>query len=91
MLSRVRVKITGYVQGVGFRFFAIDEAKALKIKGYTRNASDGGVEVVAEGEKSSIDQMVNSLKSGPSSAAVSKVKISYEDYRGEFNDFRIRY
>lgn len=90
-LSRVRVKISGYVQGVGFRFFAVDEARALNLRGYTRNISDGGVEVIAEGEKDSLDQLVDSLKKGTGPATISDVKASYENYLGEFTDFRIKY
>ncbi|MFC1767205.1 acylphosphatase [Candidatus Margulisiibacteriota bacterium] len=87
--SRVRVNITGYVQGVGYRFFVIDAAKALDLCGYARNTADGGVEVVAEGEKNSLEQLVNSLKTGPASATISDVAVSYENYLGEFKDFRI--
>ena len=91
MLSRVKAEVTGDVQGVGYRFFVIDIAKALGLKGYTRNTPDGGVEVVAEGDKNLLDQLIKELKVGPVSATVSNVKASIENYLGEFNDFTIRF
>ena len=64
------MKISGDVQGVGYRFFAVDEARALNVFGYTRNTPDGGVEVVGEGEKNSLEQLVNSLKAGPACSPI---------------------
>jgi acylphosphatase len=49
--ARLRAVVHGYVQGVGFRFFARREALMLGLRGYTRNLPDGSVEVVAEGQR----------------------------------------
>lgn len=90
-LSRIRLKVSGYVQGVGFRFFVVDEARALGLKGYVRNEGDGGVEVVAEGDAGRLDELAGSIKMGPSAATITDVKIMKENYLAEFGGFDIRY
>ena len=89
-LSRIRLNISGYVQGVGFRFFVIDKARAIGLKGMVRNINNGSVEVVAEGEKSLLDQFSDILRNGPSAATVSNVNVAYENFLGEFTDFTIK-
>ena len=55
---RQRLHISGRVQGVGFRFFARDQARRIGIKGYVRNLADGGVEIVVEADPSILDQFI---------------------------------
>ncbi len=83
--------VSGLVQGVFFRSETRRVAKNLNVKGWARNLSDGRVEVLAEGEKENIDKLIEFLKVGPSAATVNKVDIKTENFRGEFNDFEIRY
>ena len=45
--ARVKVTVKGFVQGVGYRFFAVRQANNLGVKGYVKNLIDGGVEAVA--------------------------------------------
>ena len=90
-LSRIRVKVSGYVQGVGFRLFVVDEARALGLKGYVRNDGDGGVEVVAEGDAGMLNELASSIRQGPSAATITDVKVVKENYLGEFSVFDIRY
>jgi len=59
---KVEVRITGRVQGVGYRFFAIEEATARRLLGYARNLSNGDVEVVAEGERGALEDFLEALK-----------------------------
>ncbi len=62
MESCVRVKVTGYVQGVGFRAFVRRHAIRLGLRGYARNMPDGSVEVVAQGDDYSIGQLIDTLR-----------------------------
>jgi len=89
--ARAQILVLGYVQGVGYRFFVEDEATALGLDGYVRNTYDGGVEVVAEGPKSKIEQLISLLKVGPATAEVEEVKVTWQEYRGDAKGFRIRY
>ncbi len=71
------ITVSGHVQGVGFRFFAVDVAEELGITGWVKNLSDGRVEVRAHGPRQSVDVMIKRLRQGPSSASVSDVDVAW--------------
>ena len=58
MMRSIRLLISGRVQGVYFRMFAQKKAKQLGIKGYAKNLADGRVEIIAEADNSSIEQLI---------------------------------
>lgn len=89
MKSRAHVVVSGRVQGVFFRDHTQRWASSLGLTGWVQNVWDGRVEAVAEGEKESIDEFISRLKKGPPMARVESVDISWEEYRGEFQDFQI--
>jgi acylphosphatase len=64
-------------------------ARQLGVTGWTRNLSDGSVEVVAEGDKEAIDKLIQFCRVGPSGARVRNVSVEWEDFKGEFRGFRI--
>ena len=86
----VRITVSGFVQGVGFRWFVLRQAQSLGLKGYARNLNSGQVEVVASGDKGLIDELVKSLRVGPSYASVSGVQLEEINTDEKFNDFGIR-
>jgi len=86
---RVRAVISGRVQGVAFRFETQRAAERIGVHGWVRNRLDGTVEVRFEGERSRVEQMVDWCRRGPVLARVTAVDVTWEDYRGEFTDFRI--
>jgi acylphosphatase len=65
-----RYVIGGRVQGVGFRYFALDAAAREGITGWVRNLANGGVEIVAEGEAEAIARFEHAVRHGPSHARV---------------------
>ncbi|HSH46043.1 MAG TPA: acylphosphatase [Longimicrobiales bacterium] len=67
-------RITGRVQGVGFRWFTRNAATDLGIGGSVRNAGDGSVEVVARGPTDQLDKLEETLRAGPSAARVEAVQ-----------------
>ncbi|MQY54568.1 MAG: acylphosphatase [Methanosarcinales archaeon] len=89
--ARAHVVVKGRVQGVYFRYATRDEANMRGIKGWVRNMSDGRVEAVFEGVKEKVDEMIEFCHYGPPAAKVSSVKVTREDYTGEFKEFSIRY
>jgi acylphosphatase len=91
MKARAHVLISGRVQGVFFRSQAQEEAESRGVKGWIRNVSDGTVEAVFEGEKEAVDALIEFCKRGPAGARVTKVELKWENYTGEFVEFRIRY
>jgi acylphosphatase len=80
----------GDVQGVGFRFFARREALSLGLCGYTRNRSDGTVEVVVEGEYALLEAYLERLQRGPAAAEVEWVETTWSQANGAFSGFQIR-
>lgn len=91
MMARARIKVSGRVQGVYYRSYAQDEAKRLGLKGWVRNNPDGRVEMVCEGERDALLAMIDWCWKGSPSSRVSGVEVSWEEYRGEFDDFRVTY
>lgn len=75
MMRRVKVLISGRVQGVYFRLFTQNKAKHFAIKGYVRNLPDGRVEIVAEAKHPVIEQFLKWCHKGPITARVDHVEI----------------
>jgi acylphosphatase len=91
MKIRCHVFVSGRVQGVFFRQNTLERAKALGLKGWVRNTEDGKVEAVFEGEREKIEKILEWMRRGPPFARVDGLKIEWEDFKGEFDDFEIRY
>lgn len=89
MKKRMLLRITGQVQGVFFRAFTRRSARELGLKGYVRNMPDGSVEVLAEGEQGSLEQLLESCHKGPSGAMVSGVQVTWSKHLGEFSGFDV--
>ena len=91
MNKRFSLVLSGTVQGVGFRYFAVMEAEKLKIKGYVKNLNFGRLEIVAEGEETSLAEFKSRMIEGPSNASISNYQIEDDPFQDEFKIFEIRY
>jgi acylphosphatase len=89
--KRAEIIVQGFVQGVGFRYFVYRNAKALGLKGYTKNLFTGEVLTVVEGSRAMIEELSNKIKLGPSSSSVRKYNIIWYESKNEFKDFEIRH
>jgi len=89
--ARAHFFVSGRVQGVFFRSQTQEKARQLKLGGWIRNLPDGRVEVVAEGEKEKIEELIRWTKKGSTLARVSGLKIEWQEFKGEFNEFKIEY
>ena len=87
--ERVRAVVIGEVQGVGFSYFVLEVANSLPITGWVRNRHDGSVEVLAEGQRQSLDLLLQALKEGPRSARVFEVREEWTKATGEYSSFWI--
>ncbi len=85
------IYVSGIVQGVGYRYYALRKAGALGLTGFVRNLSDGRVELEVEGHKNAISEFISYLKRGPAAASVYDVQIDCYEYQGKYLDFRIKY
>ncbi len=90
-MKRLRIHVSGLVQGVGYRYFTFRKAQELGIKGYVMNLNDGRVLVVAEGDENALDKFISSLREGPKFARVSAIEIREESSDEKFTKFEIRY
>jgi len=70
-----RARVTGRVQGVGFRWSAVREARRLGLRGWVRNADDGSVELEAEGAPAALADFLAWLHRGPAGAFVGGVEV----------------
>ena len=91
-MARLSVTVYGRVQGVYFRYFVLNTARGLGLKGYVRNLGRGdAVEVQAEGEKPQLNKLLEQLRSGPPGAQVKRAEMDWSDYSKQFTEFKIRY
>jgi acylphosphatase len=91
MKVRVHIIISGHVQGVFFRQETQTHARKYKVTGWVRNRSDGKVEAILEGEKDNVEKLIEYCRKGPPEARVENIDIKWDEYKGEFQDFYIRY
>ena len=85
------ILISGKVQGVGFRYFTRQNAMKLGVHGYAKNLPNGKVEVVAEGDKATLDEFVKILWKGPPGSRVEDVKVEARSHSGEYTSFGVKY
>lgn len=91
MNKRVRLIVSGRVQGVFFRAETQSQALRLNLKGWVRNMSDGRVEILIEGDAADVDRMMAWCHKGPRLSKVEKVDHHDEPFQGTFDDFEIVY
>ena len=88
--QRLRARISGRVQGVGFRWWTVLQAQGLGLVGWVMNDPDErSVVIVAEGEPVALDALERHLAQGPPGAWVDQVESSREAASGEFSRFSI--
>jgi acylphosphatase len=84
-----KISVSGFVQMVGYRWYAKQKADICKIKGYVRNTPRGDVDIVAQGSAEDINTFIDYLKLGPSKARVEKVISSDVTNEKNYHDFNI--
>ena len=86
---RLTATVRGYVQGVGYRYYALQHARALGLTGFARNERDQSVTVVAEGPAPLLTQLLDALRRGPEGADVHDVQPTWGTATHEYPTFRI--
>ena len=89
-MRRVKLTMSGKVNGVFFRAFIKDKASELNLKGYTQNTPDKKVEVVVEGHDIMIKRLIEFCRTGPKDSKVENIQIDEQQYKAEFNTFRVK-
>ena len=89
--ERLHALVRGRVQGVYFRAFVQRHAQAFRLSGWARNMPDGGiVEVVAEGQRASLERLLAQLRQGPPGSRVDAVEASWSSAEGLEGSFQVR-
>jgi acylphosphatase len=86
-MERLHAVVHGDVQGVGFRYFVQRKARQLGLLGWVRNNDDGTVELVAEGERASLEQLRQAVGEGPGAARVDRVDAQWASATGNLRGF----
>lgn len=89
--GRLQARVSGRVQGVGYRMFVVREARRLGLEGWVRNCPDGAVELAAEGPEGRLRQLEAALRRGPAGSRVEQVSARYSGATRELSGFEIRY
>lgn len=89
-MKRLRVILTGRVQGVGFRYGARRTAESLELTGWIRNAGKAELECEVQGSTDALDQFLIFLLHGPTLAHIEKLALEYHDIVRQETEFFIR-
>lgn len=89
-MARANVIIMGKVQGVFFRDSTRAKAQELGVTGWVRNLPLRKVEAVFEGPADKVGQLIDWCRQGPPAANVTDLRVSWQDYAGEFDSFTVR-
>ena len=88
---RVRASVSGRVQGVGYRYFVLNRARALGVRGWVRNEDDGSVSIVADGPAQEVCSLLEFITRGPRSARVDRVATEEVEISESLPEFEVRY
>ncbi len=89
-MVQYEIKISGRVQGVGFRYYTQKQARAFELNGWVKNTVDGGVLVMVQGEEAVIKTFIDYLWIGPTLSQVRNVTAAQMQVIQEFTNFEVR-
>jgi acylphosphatase len=90
-IQELHAYVRGRVQGVGFRYYVVEKALALGLRGYARSESNGSLEVLAQGPRPGLERLLSLLWKGPSAAHVSEVNSKWGQPTEHFSGFHVRW
>ncbi len=88
-ITRAHIYIEGRVQTVSYRYWALRQARGLRLTGWVKNLADGRVEAVFEGPKKEVEKVIKKCRKGPMLAGVKHIDVIWEKPKGEFTSFQI--
>ena len=89
-MKRIRILIEGRLQGMNFRYHTQQQGQKLGLSGFVRNLSDGRIEIDAQGDDESIEQMLAWCQEGPQSAQLKSILFRYDEPSEHISDFIVR-
>ena len=91
MLVQYEITISGRVQGVGYRYFAVQKATEMGITGWVKNSVDGSVIIVAQGIEEEIKTLIDYLYLGPTRSRVDRISKVKFNTLANFDNFSVKY
>ncbi len=91
MLVQYELTVKGRVQGVGYRYFAVQKGSEMGITGWVKNSVDGSVIIVAQGIEEEIKTFIDYLYIGPTRARVDQITKVKFNTLSDFNNFSVKY
>lgn len=88
-LVQIHIRVDGHVQGVGFRYFVYDFAQSRALTGWVRNRHNGEVEILAEGSRSDLEDLLTHIQRGPSRSMVTDVKFDWSEVSNLYDKFSL--
>ncbi|CAN5125786.1 acylphosphatase [soil metagenome] len=88
-MQQAHILISGFVHGVGYRQFAKKEANKRGVFGWVKNIPQGKVEMILQGEKEKIEELIKTFKIGPFMSEVKDIEITWEEMDVPFTEFFI--
>lgn len=89
-MKRMKITVTGRVQGVSYRAWTKSQAVELQVKGWVRNLPDGSVEALVEGSPADLSELISRMKVGPALASVRDVQVEPDSGHEALSSFEIR-
>ena len=90
-IQELHAYVDGWVQGVGYRYFVVNTALALGLRGYVCNLGDGSVEVLAQGTRPTLERLLTMLQRGPSAAEVNEIRTVWGQPTEHLSGFHVRW
>ena len=90
-MIQYEITVTGRVQGVGYRYFAVQKANEMGITGWVKNSVDGGVIIMAQGIEVELNTFIDYLYIGPTRARVDRILTNKMQVVTVFDNFSVRY
>lgn len=90
-MKKIKITVSGRVQGVCFRYFAYELALKLNIKGYVKNLWNGDVEIAASGSEQNVERFLKQVKIGPPASRIDKVELQELQESIDYDSFKITY
>jgi acylphosphatase len=88
-MERLDITVSGRVQGVAFRWYAVQQARRLGLVGWVRNRPDGSVRLVAEGPRPALEALLVWAGRGPDHARVDHCQHTWQDATGQYDAFDV--
>lgn len=90
-MIQYEIKISGRVQGVGFRHYVEQKAREFNLSGWAKNTVEGGVLVMVQGDREVLDTFCDYLQIGPTRARIDKISKQEMKILGKLHGFEVRF